>query len=99
MTREFPSTSQSTSERLQVRLDADTKRLLERAAAYSGTSVSDFIRTHAREAAKAVIAENEQLPLVPADWEVFLRAIEAPPEPAPALRAAVAAYLARSAAI
>jgi len=82
-------------ERLHVRLDADTKRLLERAAAYANTSVTDFILSHAREAAEAVIAGNEQLPLGPEAWEAFLHAIEAPPEPTPALRAAVAAYLAR----
>ncbi len=50
---------------------------------------------NALEAAEAVVAEQEQHGLSDQDWEVFLGAIEEPPEPNVALRAAARAYVAR----
>lgn len=79
-------------DRLHLRLDAGSKRILERAAAYTHATVSEFVLSHALEAAEAVVAEQEQHVLSDADWAVFLNAIENPPEPSPALRAAVTAY-------
>jgi uncharacterized protein (DUF1778 family) len=82
-------------DRLHLRLDAGSKRILERAAAYTHTSVSDFVLTHALEAAETVVAGQVQHVLGDEDWAVFMSAIENPPEPNPALRAAVAAYAER----
>lgn len=82
-------------DRLHLRLDVGSKRILERAAAYTHTSVSDFVLTHALEAAEAVVAGQEQHVLSDADWTVFLSAIENPPAPNANLCAAVAAYAGR----
>ena len=42
-------------DRMHLRLDAKTKRTLERAAAYEETSVSDFVLANAVAAAERVI--------------------------------------------
>ncbi|MCE7937106.1 DUF1778 domain-containing protein [bacterium] len=86
------SESVSKRDRLHLRLDAGSKRILERAAAYTLVTVSQFVMTHALKAAEAVVASQEQHGMSDRDWEVFLRAIEEPPEPNAALRVAAKVY-------
>jgi uncharacterized protein (DUF1778 family) len=49
--------------RLEARVTAEQKALIERAAAYEGRTVSDFLLHSAQQAAKAVIQEHEVLTL------------------------------------
>lgn len=76
-------------DRMHLRLDAKTKRKLERAAAYEETTVSDFVLGEAIVAAERVIAARERVTLSAADWDVFYKALVNPPKPNAKLREAV----------
>jgi uncharacterized protein (DUF1778 family) len=82
-------------ERMHLRLDAGTKRTLERAAAYEETSVSDFVLETATAAAKRVIERRRTVALAPPDWDVFFDALVDPPKPNRVLKAAVRRFHAR----
>ena len=75
-------------QRLHIRLDGDSKQKLELAAAYVNRSLSEFVLSRALDAADTVILEHETLRLSDADWQVFLDALEHPPEPNARLRQA-----------
>ena len=82
-------------QRLHIRLDGNSKKKLERAAAYANRTLSEFVLSQALDAADAVILEHETLRLSDADWQVFLDALENPPEPNPRLREAFAEHAKR----
>lgn len=73
-------------DRMHLRLDAATKRKLERAAAYTEKSVSDFVLSQAVEAAEQVLKSHEQHVLSTADWDAFCKALDRPPKPNRALK-------------
>ncbi len=79
-------------ERMHIRLDARSKQKLERAAAYAHKSLSEFILGQALSAADEIIQEHETLTLQPADWDVFLDALENPPAPNENLQRAFAKH-------
>lgn len=79
-------------ERLQIRLDAHTKNVLQRAAGYRRKALSQFVLGAALEEAERVIQENEVVTLSGADWQVFYDALANPPTPNAALRKASARY-------
>jgi uncharacterized protein (DUF1778 family) len=85
-------TAESKDDRLQVRLDAASKSVLQRAASYSRKTVSQFVLTTALEEAEKVIRENEVVSLSNPDWSVFFDALTNPPPPNAALRKAFARY-------
>ncbi|WP_298013037.1 DUF1778 domain-containing protein [uncultured Castellaniella sp.] len=79
-------------ERLQVRLNAEAKTVLQRAANYRHKTVSQFVLTTALAEAEKVIRENEAVTMSAADWKVFYDALNNPPAPNAALRKAFAKY-------
>lgn len=79
-------------ERMHIRLDALSKQKLERAATYVHKSLSEFVLGQALHAADEVIQEHETLTLNQADWEVFLDALEHPPQPSAKLKQAFAEH-------
>ncbi len=79
-------------DRLQVRLNAEAKTVLQRAANYRHKTVSQFVLTTALTEAEKVIRENEAVTLSAADWKVFYDALSNPPAPNAALRKAFAKY-------
>lgn len=79
-------------ERMHLRLDAKTKRKLERAAAYEETTVSDFVLANAVAAAERIIDSHERITLSARDWEVFYDALINPPEPNERLKEAAWRY-------
>jgi uncharacterized protein (DUF1778 family) len=79
-------------DRMHLRLDARTKRKLERAAAYEETSVSDFVLANALAAAERVIESREKITLSAKDWDVFHDALIDPPEPNEKLKEAARRY-------
>jgi uncharacterized protein (DUF1778 family) len=83
-------------DRMHLRLDAKTKRKLERAAAYEETSISDFVLANAVAAAERVIGARENIALSPADWETFYDALIDPPAPNKKLKQAVRRYRERA---
>jgi uncharacterized protein (DUF1778 family) len=88
----MPKTAESKEDRLQVRLDAASKGMLQRAANYRRKTVSQFVLATALEEAEKVIRENEVLTLTSADWTIFFDALTNPPPPNAALRKAFAKY-------
>jgi len=79
-------------DRMHLRLDAKTKRKLERAAAYEETRVTDFVLATAVAAAERVIDSHEKITLSAKDWEVFYDALLDPPEPNETLKEAARRY-------
>ena len=85
-------TAEVKRDRMHLRLDAKTKRKLERAAAYEETSVSDFVLANAVAAAERVIDAREIITLSAKDWDVFHDALLNPPEPNKKLKEAARRY-------
>jgi uncharacterized protein (DUF1778 family) len=79
-------------DRMHLRIDANAKRRLERAAAYEQTSVTDFVMVNAMAAAERVIDAHEKVTLSPPDWDVFYDALINPPAPNRKLKAAARRY-------
>ena len=79
-------------DRMHLRIDASTKRRLERAAAYAQISVTDFVVVNAVAAAERTIDAHEKIMLSPTDWDLFHDALIDPPEPNRKLKAAARRY-------
>lgn len=82
----------SRSARLEARITADQKALIERAAAYAGRSVTDFVVGAISAAAQAVIQEQELIRLNRAESKAFVSALLKPAAPNAALRRAARKY-------
>ncbi len=78
--------------RVHRRVDARSKRTLERAAAYEETTVTRFVLRHAMAAAERVIKAREQFVLPATDWAAFHDALLNPPAPNAVLRRAARRY-------
>jgi uncharacterized protein (DUF1778 family) len=79
-------------ERLEARISPAQKRLIERAAALRGTSVTEFVVVSAQEAAISAIKDFEVLSLREEAREVFINAILKPPAPNEAAHSAAERY-------
>lgn len=64
-------------ERMELRVAASAKALIQRAMAVSGLTAGDL----ASEGARRVLAEHERMVLAGADRDAFLDAIANPPAP------------------
>ena len=84
--------AESRRARVHLRVDARSKRTLERAAAYEDTTVSRFVVRNAVAAAERVIEAHERVILPATDWDAFHDALLHPPEPNTALRRAARRY-------
>jgi uncharacterized protein (DUF1778 family) len=78
--------------RLHIRCDQQVRHLLDKAAAYSHMSVSEFVLHRAVEEAQSVLAANEAISLSQEDFAAFLTALDAPAEPNAALQRAFARH-------
>lgn len=67
--------------RLGLRLDAEAKAMIERAAALEHREVSDFCVNALTEVARQTIARHETLTLSERDRAAFFEALVNPPEP------------------
>jgi uncharacterized protein (DUF1778 family) len=65
-------------ERLEARVTADQKSLIERAAALQGRSVTDFVLTSVQDAARRAIEEHQRLDLSLRDSQAFVEALMSP---------------------
>ncbi len=63
------------AERLEARVTAEQKSLIERAAALQGRTVTDFVLTSVQDAARRAIDEHHQLALSVRDSEAFVDAL------------------------
>ncbi|MGD0097702.1 MAG: DUF1778 domain-containing protein [Terracidiphilus sp.] len=74
--------------RLGFRVDAETKRLVERAAALERRSLTDFCLSALTEATQAAILRHQSLVLSERDRAAFFDALVHPPKPNARLRRA-----------
>jgi uncharacterized protein (DUF1778 family) len=79
-------------ERIDLRVSAELKTLLSRAASYAGMSLSSFLVAIAADKAKQVVAEHEAMTLSVKDWEALLSALDTADRPRPALEKAARRY-------
>ena len=63
------------AQRLEARVTAEQKTLIERAAALQGRTVTDFVLTSVQDAARRAIEEHRQLQLSVRDSEAFVDAL------------------------
>lgn len=83
------------SARLETRVSPEQKELIERAAAYAGRSVSDFVVAHVEVAAKLVVEEYERLHLNQTQSRTLVEALLSPKRPNKKLRTAAADHRTR----
>ena len=81
--------------RLEARVSAAQKNLLQQAAALSGRTLSEFVVASAQDAARRLIAEHESIRLSRDEQMDFVRALLNPPEPNTRLKRAAKAHLRR----
>lgn len=74
--------------RLHIRCDQETRRLLDKAAAYTHMSVSEFVLRYAVEQAQTVVQAHEAITLSQNDFAEFMKALDTPAQISPALERA-----------
>lgn len=79
-------------ERLEARVTPEQKKLIARAAALRGSSVTEFVVASAQQAAADAIKDSEVLTLHEEARDVFVNAILHPPSPNEAARKAAQRY-------
>lgn len=84
--------ARSRDERIDCRVNSDSKSLFTRAAELCGVNLSAFMIESARERAIRLIEEHERLVLNNEARDVFMDALTNPPAPNAALRAAAEKY-------
>ncbi len=80
------------NERLETRVTAEQKNLIEQAAALQGRSVTDFVLTSVQDAARRAIEEHQHLNLSVRDSQAFVDALLNPPPVNDRLRDTVRRY-------
>jgi uncharacterized protein (DUF1778 family) len=75
-------------ERIEARVNAETKALCQEAANLEGRSLTDFIVASAAESARRVIRERELINLSKRDRKAFVASLLDPPSPNRRLREA-----------
>lgn len=79
-------------DRIDFRVNPETKELLVRAAALRGSNLTAFVLESAQERAVDLIERHERLRLTDRDRDRLLQALERPPAPTAALRKAFQKY-------
>jgi uncharacterized protein (DUF1778 family) len=82
----------TTEARIEARISAEAKALIQRAVDIEGTTLTDFISKSAQAAAQDVIEAHQTLKLGIDDSRAFVDAILNPKEPNEALKSAVRRY-------
>lgn len=78
--------------RLEARISAEQKQLIERAAGLQGRTLTEFVVRSAQEAAREAIREHESISLSARDTKAFIAALLKPPAPGARLKQAAAQY-------
>lgn len=86
------ATDKSRAARLEARISVKQKAVLQRAAALSGRTLSEFVVASAQDAASRVIQEHETIRLSRVEQIAFVSALLKPPAANARLRQAAAAY-------
>jgi uncharacterized protein (DUF1778 family) len=80
------SSRRSSPSILSVRVSAHERALLEEASEQARTSLSEFVRRKALEAAEIEVLERSVVTIPAKDWEAFEAWVARPAETVPALR-------------
>lgn len=80
------------TDRLEMRLPAEEKGLLARAAQLEGVKLSQFVLGPALKRARRIIADAEQVTVSAKGYSSVLDALANPPKPTQALTAAMRDY-------
>ena len=76
--------------RFDLKMDADEKKAVARAAALMGTTMAGFVRAAAKEKALALLDRESRVTLSKRDFAAFTRALDRAFTPNQALKGAVA---------
>ena len=77
----MPRPAVEENNRMSLRIPAEEKAILLRAAALKHKDLSEFVRQHSVDAARAVIREEEHISLSQRDSLRVLELLENPPRP------------------
>jgi uncharacterized protein (DUF1778 family) len=77
--------------RFDLKLDADEKDLLSRAASLMGTTMAGFVRSAAKEKAQAILDQESRVMLTKRDFLALNAALNGAINPKPALQGTLAA--------
>lgn len=91
----MPGTIAHRDERIDLRVKAEVKEFLARAASYTGESLSHFLVSAASERARTIVAERETLSLTLHDWKAFLAGLDDADRPRQKLETAAKRYMKR----
>ena len=84
--REPPAPSRARKDDIiQIRASAETKAILNRAAALRGQKLSEFMLESARRQAEEALLDQRVFFLEPQAYEAFLALLDAPTKPVPRL--------------
>jgi uncharacterized protein (DUF1778 family) len=78
--------------RLEVRISAEDKEFLKRAADLQGCSLTEFVVRSAQEAARKAVKEHQIMSLTTRDTEAFAQVLLKPSAPSKKLKRAAARY-------
>jgi uncharacterized protein (DUF1778 family) len=79
-------TAEPRTERVDLRMTADAKRTLQRAAAVSNKTVTEFLVDAGLNAAFDALADRRVFQLDARRWNAFMAALDSPPKDNPRLR-------------
>ena len=75
--------------RFDLKMDAEEKAIVAKAAALMGTTMAGFVRVAAKEKAQLLLERETRLSLTERDFNAFARALDSAFTPNPALKAAL----------
>jgi uncharacterized protein (DUF1778 family) len=75
--------------RFELKMDAQDKAMVAKAAALVGTTMASFVRVAAKEKAQALLDREVQVTLTQRDFSAFAQALDGAFAPNPALKAAL----------
>jgi uncharacterized protein (DUF1778 family) len=70
-----PASGRARAERLEARVTAQQKALIEQAAALQGRTITDFVLASVQDAARRAIEEHHRLDLTMRDRQAFVEAL------------------------
>ena len=83
---QMKSVSETSTSVLSVRVSSDERALLEAASDQARTSLSEFVRRKALEAAEIDVIERRIFTIPVKDWKAFEAWVDASPKPVAALK-------------
>jgi uncharacterized protein (DUF1778 family) len=79
----------TTAARFDLKMDAEEKAIVSKAAALMGTTMAGFVRAAAKEKAQVLLEREARVTLSERDFSAFARALNSAFTPNPALKEAL----------